>query len=175
MNAAKKREENLGKIAAEEKEKHMEAEKEVEIARKLLSEEVYERQIAELKALQQTLEKKKIVDKLLSSDGRYRRFTTEEIEVATDYFSESKMIGEGAYGKVYKGDLDRTPVAIKVLCSDASEKKDEFLKEVLFQAFVVSFFISSYAILDIPPCTEKLSQYSGKTPSPSQRRSWRFE
>lgn len=137
MNSAKKREENLRKIAAEEKEKHMEAEKEVEMARKLLSKEVYERQIAQLKALQQSLEKKKIVDALLSSDGRYRRFTRREIEVATDYFSESKMIGEGAYGKVYKGELDHTPVAIKVLHSDASEKKEEFLKEVFLQALVV--------------------------------------
>lgn len=138
VNAAKKREENLRKIAAEEKGKHMEAEKEVEIARKLLSKEVYERQIAELKALQQSLEKKRIVDALLSSDGRYRRFTRREIEVATDYFSESKMIGEGAYGKVYKGDLDHTPVAIKVLHSDASEKKEEFLKEVFLQDLMFS-------------------------------------
>lgn len=146
MNAAKKREENLRKIAAEEKGKHMEAEKEVEIARKLLSKEVYERQIAELKALQQSLEKKRIVDALLSSDGRYRRFTRREIEVATDYFSESKMIGEGAYGKVYKGDLDHTPVAIKVLHSDASEKKEEFLKEVFLQdlMFSLSFQVMQF-------------------------------
>ncbi|XP_009597475.1 U-box domain-containing protein 34 isoform X1 [Nicotiana tomentosiformis] len=130
VNAAKKREENLRKIAAEEKEKHIEAEKEVETARKLLSEETYERQIAELKALQQSLEKKKTVDALLSSDDRYRRLTREEIAIATDNFSKSKIIGEGAYGKVYKGDLDHTPVAIKVLCSDASEKKEEFLREV---------------------------------------------
>lgn len=156
MNAAVKREENLRKIAAEAKEKHMEAEEEVEIARKLLSKEVYERKIAELKVLQQSLEKKKIVDALLSSDGRYRRFTREEIEVATNYFSEAKVIGEGAYGKVYKGDLDHTPVAIKVLHSDVSEKKEEFLKEVFLQAFVVFSFTSYYASLDMPPCTKKL-------------------
>ncbi|XP_055824865.1 U-box domain-containing protein 34-like isoform X2 [Solanum dulcamara] len=130
VNAAKEREESLRIRAAELKKKHVETEKEVEIARQLLAEEACERQITELKALRQSLEKQKVVDALLSCDGRYRRLTREEIQVATDFFSESKLIGEGGYGKVYKGNLDHTPVAIKVLHSDASLKKEEFLREV---------------------------------------------
>ncbi|KAK4368630.1 hypothetical protein RND71_012422 [Anisodus tanguticus] len=130
VNAAKEREESLRRTAAEVKKKHVETEKEVEIARKLLAKEACERQIAELKALQQSLEKQKVVNALLSCDSRYRMLTREEIEVATDFFSESKMIGEGSYGKVYKGNLDHTPVAIKVLHSDTSQKKEEFLREV---------------------------------------------
>ncbi|XP_009604175.1 U-box domain-containing protein 34-like isoform X1 [Nicotiana tomentosiformis] len=130
VNAAQKREESLRKTAAEAKKKHVETEKEVRIARKLLAKEACERQIAELKALQQSLEKQKVVNALMSCDGRYRRLTREEIEVATDFFSESKMIGEGGYGKVYKGNLDHTPVAIKILHPDASQKKEEFLREV---------------------------------------------
>ncbi|XP_060189084.1 U-box domain-containing protein 34 isoform X2 [Lycium barbarum] len=130
VNAAKEREESLRKTAADVKKKHVKAEKELEIARKLLAKEACERQIAELKALQQSLEKQKVVDALLSCDDRYRRLTREEIEVATDSFSESKMIGEGGYGKVYNGNLDHTPVAIKVLHPDASKKKEEFLREV---------------------------------------------
>lgn len=135
VNAAKEREERLRTRAAELKKKHVETEKEVEIARKLLAEEACERQITELKALQQSLEKQKVVNALLSCDGRYRRLTREEIQVATDFFSESKMIGEGGYGKVYKGNLDHTPVAIKVLHSDASLKKEEFLREVLLNLY----------------------------------------
>ncbi|OIT07308.1 u-box domain-containing protein 34 [Nicotiana attenuata] len=122
------RKEKKAKTAAEAMMKHAKTEKEVKIARKLLAEEACERQIAELKALQQSLEKQKIVNALMSCDGRYRRLTREEIEVATDFFSDSKMIGKGGYGKVYKGNLDHTPVAIKILHPDASQKKEEFLR-----------------------------------------------
>lgn len=102
------------------------------MAQNFLAKEAYEREIAELNAQKESLEKQKIVDSLFSSDRRYRRYTMDEIEVATDFLSKTKVIGEGAYGKVYKCNLDHIPVAIKVLRSDASEKRHEFLKEVLF-------------------------------------------
>ncbi|KAE8698454.1 hypothetical protein F3Y22_tig00110597pilonHSYRG00236 [Hibiscus syriacus] len=52
---------------------------------------------------------------------RYRKYTIEEIEAATEFFSEALKIGEGGYGPVYKGHLDHTPVAIKVLRPDAAQ------------------------------------------------------
>lgn len=130
VNAALQREEVYRKIAAEEKEKHLEAVKEVEMARNLLAKEAYERQIAELKALKESLEKQKIADALFTNDRRYKRYTRDEIEIATDFFSDTKMIGEGAYGKVYRCSLDNTPVAVKILQPGASDKKQEFLREV---------------------------------------------
>ncbi|PWA76121.1 Concanavalin A-like lectin/glucanase, subgroup [Artemisia annua] len=69
------------------------------------------------------LKKQQIVDALFTSDKQYRRYTVDEIEVATKSFSKSKVVGEGAYGTVYKCKLDHTPVAIKVLWSETSEKK----------------------------------------------------
>ncbi|PIN26980.1 Serine/threonine protein kinase [Handroanthus impetiginosus] len=130
VKAAEKREQNLKKIAAVEKEKYLEAEKEVEMAKELLARERYERQIAELKAHEESLKKKKIVDALISSDRRYRRYTIDEIQMATSSFAENKMIGEGAYGRVYQCSLDHTSVAVKVLHPDASDRKEEFLREV---------------------------------------------
>ncbi|XP_058213613.1 U-box domain-containing protein 34-like isoform X2 [Rhododendron vialii] len=131
VNAALRREEVYKKIAADEKRKHLEAMKEIEEASKLLAKEAYEKKIAERKAAQESLEKKKIMDALLSNDRRYKRYTRDEIEKATDSFSEARLIGEGSYGKVYRCFLDKTPVAVKVLhCSDASEKKKEFLTEI---------------------------------------------
>uniref|UniRef100_A0A0E0HG25 non-specific serine/threonine protein kinase n=1 Tax=Oryza nivara TaxID=4536 RepID=A0A0E0HG25_ORYNI len=44
---------------------------------------------------------------------RPRRFTIREMKRCTDNFSESKKIGEGAFGKVYQGTLERQVVAIK--------------------------------------------------------------
>ncbi|CAI9286098.1 unnamed protein product [Lactuca saligna] len=124
-------EEKFRKIAAEEKEKHLEAIKEVEMARNMLAIEAYEREIAEIKAMKESSEKQQIVEALFNNnDKRYRRYTINEIEFATDSFSKSKVVGEGAYGKVYKCNIDHTTVAIKVLWSDTSEKKREFLKEI---------------------------------------------
>ena len=130
MNVAMERAGTFTKIASEEKAKHLEIMKEVEAAKNLLATEAYGRQVAELHALKESLEKQKIVDELFSSDKRYRKYTKDEIEVATDFFSESRVIGEGGYGKVYQGNLDHTPVAVKVVHSDASARKEEFLREV---------------------------------------------
>lgn len=153
VNAAVEREETFRKIATEEKAKHLQAMKEVEEAKCLLAKEACERQIAELNALKESLEKQKIADALFSSDRRYRRYTVDEIELATDFFSRTNLIGEGSYGKVYKCNLYHTPVAVKVLQPDTVDKRDEFLNEVIFcglhlglslLASLISSFILQY-------------------------------
>lgn len=130
MNETIISEEKLRIMAVEEKERHVEAVKEIEMARNLLSKESDERQIAEVKGMQESIEKQRIIDALLLGDRRYKRYSRDQIEVATGYFSETKVVGVGSYGKVYKCKIDHTPVAIKVLSSNASERKDEFLREV---------------------------------------------
>ncbi|KAK8598032.1 hypothetical protein V6N13_095424 [Hibiscus sabdariffa] len=63
-------------------------------------------------------------------DLRCRKYRIQEIEAATDHFSPSRKIGEGGYGPVYHGYLDHTPVAIKVLRSDATQGQIQFQQEV---------------------------------------------
>nr|XP_011468513.1 PREDICTED: U-box domain-containing protein 51-like [Fragaria vesca subsp. vesca] len=63
-------------------------------------------------------------------DVRYRRYTIEDIEVATCNFLRARKIGEGGYGPVYKGELDHTQVAIKVLRPDAAQGRSQFQQEV---------------------------------------------
>lgn len=123
----------MRKIAAEEKTKYLKVKKELEEAKNVLAKESYERQMAELNVLKESIEKQRIVDTLLSKDRRYRMYSMDEFKTATNNFSEDLMIGEGGYGKVYKCNLDHTPVAVKVLHHDAINKKEEFLKEVFFK------------------------------------------
>ncbi|KAK7291825.1 hypothetical protein RIF29_07278 [Crotalaria pallida] len=130
VNDSLKREEALRKIAAEENQKYLKVMKELEEAKEMFAKESYERQLAELNVARESIEKRRIVDTLLSKDKRYRKYTIDEIKTATNFFSKDLLIGEGGYGKVYKCTLDHTPVAVKVLHQDAINKKEEFLIEV---------------------------------------------
>jgi len=85
---------------------------------------------AEMQAHRESEERKKAME-TIGHDIRYRRYTIEEIEQATNYFEDNRKIGEGGYGPVYKCYLDHTPVAIKVLRPDAAQGRSQFNQEVL--------------------------------------------
>lgn len=89
------------------------------------------RKSAEIKARQEAAERKKATEAMSRGLVKYRRYTIEEIEVATDHFNNSLKIGEGGYGPVYKGLLDHTPVAIKILRPDLSQGQKQFQQEVI--------------------------------------------
>ncbi|KAM5578531.1 U-box domain-containing protein 52 [Rosa sericea] len=98
-------------------------------AQRLAELEAQKRRNAEMKALKESEERKKSLE-AKSYDVRYRKYTIEEIEVATDKFSLARKVGEGGYGPVYRGELDHTPVAIKVLRPDAAQGRSQFQQEV---------------------------------------------
>lgn len=117
-------------IAEKEKEKCRAAIEKAEAAQRIAELEAQKRINAEMKALKEAEEKKKVLDKLAQSDARYRKYSIEEIEAATEYFAQSRKIGEGGYGPVYKCYLDHTEVAVKVLRPDAAQGRSQFQQEV---------------------------------------------
>ncbi|KAF3794598.1 U-box domain-containing protein 35 [Nymphaea thermarum] len=116
-------------IAENEKAKCKVAIEAAEAAQRIAELEAQKRLNAEKKALREAEEKKKALDALANTDIRYRKYTIEEIEIATGNFSEKRKIGEGGYGPVYKGYLDHTSVAIKVLRPDAAQGRLQFQQE----------------------------------------------
>ncbi|OVA08435.1 Protein kinase domain [Macleaya cordata] len=63
--------------------------------------------------------------------GSAKTFSAGEIEKATDNFHASRILGEGGFGRVYRGILDDgTQVAVKVLKRDDQQGGREFLAEV---------------------------------------------
>ena len=117
-------------IAEMEKAKCKAAIEAAEAAQRLAEMEAHRRRQSEFKANKEAKEKNRALNALANNDVRYRKYTIEEIEEATEKFSESNKIGEGGYGPVYKGKLDHTPVAIKVLRPDAAQGKKQFQQEV---------------------------------------------
>lgn len=117
-------------LAEKEKARCRAAIESAEAAKRIAELETQKRANAEVKSLREAKEMRKLLDNLAQSDGRYRRYTIEEIELATDYFAESRKIGEGGYGPVFKCYLDHTPVAVKVLRPDAAQGRSQFQQEV---------------------------------------------
>ncbi|XP_014499312.1 U-box domain-containing protein 52 [Vigna radiata var. radiata] len=117
-------------IAEKEKAKSKAAIEAAEAQKRIAELEAQKRLSAEMKALKESEEKRKVLESLVNVDVRYRKYTIEEIEEATNFFSESLKIGEGGYGPVFKCLLDHTPVAVKVLRPDAQQGRSQFQREV---------------------------------------------
>ncbi|XP_019151397.1 PREDICTED: receptor-like serine/threonine-protein kinase ALE2 isoform X5 [Ipomoea nil] len=63
--------------------------------------------------------------------GSAKTFSSTDIERATDNFNESRILGEGGFGRVYSGVVgDGTEVAVKILKRDDHQGGREFLAEV---------------------------------------------
>ncbi|KAL1829290.1 hypothetical protein ACET3Z_007702 [Daucus carota] len=99
-------------------------------AQRLAELESEKRRCAERLAKHEAEEMRRAMDALSRNGARYRTYTIEEIEMATNKFSVTAKIGEGGYGPVFRGYLDHTPVAIKVLRPDISQGKEQFQKEI---------------------------------------------
>ncbi|XP_022152077.1 wall-associated receptor kinase-like 1 [Momordica charantia] len=70
--------------------------------------------------------------KLLEDSERVKIFTQEELEQATDNYNESRFLGQGGYGTVYKGMLhDNTVVAIKRSKQIDTNWIEQFINEVI--------------------------------------------
>ncbi|XP_010453263.1 PREDICTED: U-box domain-containing protein 52-like isoform X1 [Camelina sativa] len=117
-------------VAEMEKAKCRAAMEAAEKAQRMAELEGQRRKQAEIKARRESQEKDRALSALVQNDVRYRRYSIEEIEEATDNFANNRKIGEGGYGPVYYGTLDHTPVAIKVLRPDAAQGKKQFQQEV---------------------------------------------
>lgn len=72
------------------------------------------------------------------SFGHIKRFSWRELQIATENFSENNVIGQGGFGKVYKGVLgDNTRVAVKRLSDYSPGGEASFHREVLLVSIAV--------------------------------------
>ncbi|CAL9218066.1 unnamed protein product, partial [Arabidopsis halleri] len=120
LEEAKSSEEAAMSIVGKERAKAKAA---LEAAKRLAEVEAKRRLTAEMKTLKES-------DSFSRGFVRYRKYTVEEIEEATSNFAESQKVGEGGYGPVFRGFLDHTSVAVKVLRPDAAQGRSQFQKEV---------------------------------------------
>jgi serine/threonine protein kinase len=83
-----------------------------------------------LKDYRAVSKRRRVSKSSIKMDG-VRSFTYEEMSSATNHFSSSAQVGQGGYGKVYKGILpDGTAVAIKRAQEGSLQGEKEFLTEI---------------------------------------------
>ncbi|KAL5719206.1 non-specific serine/threonine protein kinase [Ranunculus cassubicifolius] len=102
MEEARMSEEAALSLAEREKAKARAALEAAEAQQRIALLEAQKRVNAEMKALKEKQEKMRVFDALAHSDARYRKYTIDDIEQATEFFNHSSKVGEGGYGPVYK-------------------------------------------------------------------------
>ena len=113
-----------------ERQKTKAAMESAEKAQRLAKIETQKRKQVEIRAKHDKEEKQRALNAAFRNNTQYRRYHIKEIEVATNYFDNALKIGEGGYGPVFKGVLDHTFVAIKVVRPDISHGERQFQQEV---------------------------------------------
>ena len=117
-------------LAEKEKFKAKAALEAAEEAIKMVEKEAQRRFHAEMKARREAHEKDRALNQLACKDIRCRKYSITDVEDATQKFSPALKVGEGGYGPVFKGQLDHTPVAIKILNPEATHGRRQFQQEV---------------------------------------------
>lgn len=59
-----------------------------------------------------------------------KRFSLKELRAATGSFNKKNLLGEGGFGKVYKGVLETKEVAVKRFTRNSHQGKQDFIAEV---------------------------------------------
>ncbi|CAN6573746.1 unnamed protein product [Malus baccata var. baccata] len=117
-------------VAEKEKARCKAAMEAADAAKRIAEFESNKRVNTESKALREAEDMRKLLSNLAHTDDKYRRYSIEEIEEATEHFLPSRKVGEGGYGPVYKCYLNHTLVAVKVLRPDAAQGRSQFQKEI---------------------------------------------
>lgn len=80
---------------------------------------------------QNTVSRRRLSSTISMKIDGVRDFTYREMALATDNFNDSTQVGQGGYGRVYKGILyDNTVVAIKRAQEGSLQGQKEFLTEI---------------------------------------------
>lgn len=83
------------------------------------------------KALKDADELRKEKEKTEFSLSWNTEFSLSELQLATQNFSDTLKVGEGGFGRVYRGLLRNTTVAIKMLRSHNLQGQSQFRQEVI--------------------------------------------
>ncbi|KAL6134674.1 hypothetical protein ACLB2K_066902 [Fragaria x ananassa] len=95
LEEAKLAEEAAVALAEMEKQKSKAAMDAARMAQRLAEMEIQKRKMAEMRAKEESKQRRKAMDALAHNKAMYRRYSIEEVEVATDYFNMSNKVGEG--------------------------------------------------------------------------------
>ncbi|CAM6076251.1 unnamed protein product [Sphagnum tenellum] len=72
-----------------------------------------------------------IKQEFAKKDVQPRMYAYKDLQKATNYFNDNMKLGQGAFGAVYKGVLDGSEIAVKLLLPEVQQGMEEFSNEIV--------------------------------------------